>query len=40
VMLYQRISDVNFRRISFILLGVSGLALLIRIYIPLLSGLF
>jgi len=37
VMLYRRISDVNFRRISFFLLGLSGLALLIRIYGPLLS---
>jgi uncharacterized protein len=37
VMLYQRISDVNFRRITFLLLGLSGAALLIRIYAP---GLF
>jgi uncharacterized membrane protein YfcA len=34
VMLYRRISDVNFRRISFFLLGLSGLALLIKIYGP------
>jgi uncharacterized protein len=40
VMLYRRISDVNFRRISFLLLGVSGLALLIRLYGPLIAGLF
>jgi uncharacterized membrane protein YfcA len=32
VTLYRRISDVNFRRISFILLGVSGAALLIKLY--------
>jgi hypothetical protein len=38
-MLYRRISDVNFRRISFFLLGLSGLALLIRMYAPLLSKL-
>jgi uncharacterized membrane protein YfcA len=37
VMLYRRISDVNFRRISFFLLGLSGLALLIRMYGPLIS---
>ncbi len=34
VMMYRRISDVNFRRISFMLLGLSGAALLIRIYLP------
>lgn len=34
VMLYRRISDINFRRISFFLLGLSGLALLIRLYAP------
>jgi uncharacterized membrane protein YfcA len=34
VMLYRRISDMNFRRISFLLLGVSGLALLLRMYGP------
>ncbi|HEX8112586.1 MAG TPA: sulfite exporter TauE/SafE family protein [Kofleriaceae bacterium] len=32
VTLYRRISDVNFRRISFILLGASGAALLIKLY--------
>jgi hypothetical protein len=31
-MLYRRISDMNFRRISFILLGLSGLVILIRLY--------
>jgi uncharacterized membrane protein YfcA len=36
VMLYRRISDVNFRRISFLLLGLSGAALLIRLYAPVL----
>jgi uncharacterized membrane protein YfcA len=40
VMLYRRISDVNFRRISFMLLGLSGAALLIRIYAPMLARLF
>jgi uncharacterized protein len=40
VTLYRHISDVNFRRISFCLLGASGAALLIRIYAPLLSGLW
>lgn len=32
VMLYRRISDVNFKRVSFLLLGLSGAALLIKIY--------
>ncbi len=40
VMLYRRISDVNFRRISFVLLGLSGLALLVRIYGPVVAKLF
>jgi uncharacterized protein len=40
VMLYRRISDVNFRRIAFLLLGISGAALLIRIYGPMITGLF
>lgn len=39
VTLYRRISDVNFRRISFILLGLSGAALLIKLYGPLLAQL-
>ncbi|HEY0987663.1 MAG TPA: sulfite exporter TauE/SafE family protein [Kofleriaceae bacterium] len=39
VMLYRRISDINFRRISFFLLGLSGLALLIRMYGPMALGL-
>jgi hypothetical protein len=30
VKLYHRLSDVNFRRVTFILLGVSGLGLLIK----------
>ena len=34
VTLYRRISDINFRRISFFLLGLSGAALLIRLYAP------
>jgi uncharacterized membrane protein YfcA len=40
VMLYRRISDMNFRRISFILLGVSGFALLVRLYGPMVLDLF
>lgn len=40
VTLYRRISDVNFRRISFILLGLSGAALLIKLYGPALAQLF
>ena len=40
VTLYRRISDVNFRRISFILLGMSGAALLIKLYGPALARLF
>jgi hypothetical protein len=39
VTLYRRISDVNFRRISFILLGLSGAALLIKLYGPMLAQL-
>ena len=39
VTLYRRISDVNFRRISFILLGLSGAALLIKLYGPALAQL-
>ena len=30
VKLYQQLSDVNFRRVTFILLGVSGVGLLIK----------
>jgi uncharacterized membrane protein YfcA len=30
VFLYRRLSDVNFKRISFILLGLSGIGLLIK----------
>jgi uncharacterized membrane protein YfcA len=40
VMMYRRISDVNFRRVSFFLLGLSGAALLIRIYGPVLLKMF
>ena len=39
VTLYRRISDVNFRRISFFLLGLSGVALLVRLYAPALAKL-
>jgi uncharacterized membrane protein YfcA len=31
VLLYRRISDVNFKRISFILLGLSGVGLLVKV---------
>ncbi|HEU4731772.1 MAG TPA: sulfite exporter TauE/SafE family protein [Kofleriaceae bacterium] len=34
VMLYRRISDIGFRRICFFLLGLSGAALLARLYGP------
>jgi uncharacterized protein len=40
VTLYRRISDVNFRRISFFLLGLSGAALLVRLYAPTVVKLF
>jgi uncharacterized membrane protein YfcA len=40
VTLYRRISDVNFRRISFFLLGLSGAALLVRLYAPMVAKLF
>ena len=39
VMIYRRISDVNFKRISYFLLGLSGLSLLLKIYGPLLTKL-
>ena len=39
VMLYRRISDVNFKRVSYLLLGFSGLAVLLKIYGPLLARL-
>ena len=39
VTLYRRISDVNFRRISFLLLGLSGAALLTRLYAPVIARL-
>src|SRR5205085_642015 len=32
VMLYRHISDVNFKRVSFLLLGLSGLTLLLRVF--------
>ncbi len=31
VLLYRRISDLNFRRVSFILLGISGVGLLVKV---------
>ena len=39
VMLYRRISDVNFKRVSYLLLGLSGVALLVKMYGPLLARL-
>jgi hypothetical protein len=38
--MYRKISDINFRRISFFLLGLSGFALLVRLYAPLVLKLF
>lgn len=40
VMLYRRISDVNFKRVSYMLLGLSGLALLLKNFGPALVKLF
>jgi uncharacterized membrane protein YfcA len=40
VMLYRRISDLNFKRVSYLLLGFSGVALLLKIYSPVLARLF
>jgi uncharacterized membrane protein YfcA len=40
VAIYRRISDVNFKRVSFFLLGLSGVALLLKIYGPALVKLF
>jgi uncharacterized membrane protein YfcA len=39
VALYRRISDINFRRISFVLLGVSGAAILLQLYAPMFAKL-
>jgi uncharacterized membrane protein YfcA len=39
VMLYRRISDANFKRVSYLLLGLSGVALLLKIYGPILARL-
>jgi hypothetical protein len=40
VLIYRRISDVNFKRVSFFLLGLSGLSLLLKIYGPALVKMF
>ena len=32
VLVYRRISDVNFKRVSFFLLGLSGLGLLAKVF--------
>jgi uncharacterized membrane protein YfcA len=40
VLIYRRISDVNFKRISFMLLGLSGLALLLKNFGPALARMF
>jgi uncharacterized membrane protein YfcA len=40
VMLYRRISDINFKRVSYLLLGLSGVALLLKVYGPMLARLF
>jgi uncharacterized protein len=40
VLIYRRISDVNFKRVSFFLLGLSGVALLLKIYGPALAKMF
>ena len=40
VMLYRRISDVNFKRVSYLLLGLSGVALLLKTFGPILARLF
>jgi uncharacterized protein len=40
VMLYRRISDVNFKRVSYLLLGLSGMALLLKVYGPILARFF
>jgi hypothetical protein len=39
VLIYRKISDVNFKRVSYFLLGLSGLALLLKIYGPSLMKL-
>ena len=40
VMLYRRISDRNFKRVTYLLLGLSGVVLLLKIYGPVLARLF
>lgn len=37
--IYRRMSDLNFKRATFLLLGLSGLALLAKVCAPLVSGL-
>lgn len=38
--IYRRMSDVNFKRVTYLLLGVSGIALLAKTCGPLIRGLF
>jgi uncharacterized membrane protein YfcA len=38
--MYRRMSDVNFKRVSYLLLGVSGAALLGKTWAPLIRSLF
>jgi uncharacterized protein len=40
VMLYRRISDPNFKRVTYLVLGLSGVVLLLKIYGPVLARLF
>jgi uncharacterized membrane protein YfcA len=40
LMLYRRISDRNFKRVTYLLLGLSGVALLLKIYGPVIARLF
>lgn len=37
---YRRMSDVNFKRVSYVLLGISGVSLLVKTCGPLLKSLF
>ena len=38
--IYKRMSDLNFKRVTFLLLGISGLALLAKTLVPVIKSLF
>jgi uncharacterized membrane protein YfcA len=38
--IYKRMSDLNFKRVTFLLLGISGMALLAKTLVPVIKSLF